>query len=102
MSLSRNDYIIIAIGLLTIPIVIGFFILGTMAWIIGSRMEKEQEKPWQKDFDKAMEQFSKDIENIDKDIDMAQVALSHDTPDLIDRKRFKLKSYSSKTLEDGK
>lgn len=103
--LSTRDYIIIGIGIFTLPFFIGFLILGTMAWIIGSRMEKEDdnnEKRMEKDFDKAMKQFDKDMDRIAEDIQGIEVSLNPDKPDLIDRKRFKLKSYSSKTLEDGK
>ena len=103
--LSTRDYIIIAIGIFTLPFFIGFLILGTMAWIIGGRMEREEQPKNltdNKEFDKAMKQFDKDMDRITEDIEGIGLSLNPDKPDLVDRKRFKLKSYSSKTLEDGK
>ena len=103
MKLKTSDYIFIGIGIFCLPVVIGFFILGTMAWVIGSRMEKEEEKG--SSFKEAMVQFDKDIKKIDEDIDKMQESLfdeNNSQPDLISRKRYKLKDYDKRVLEDGK
>ena len=103
MKLDWIDYSLVLGGIvLLFAYGLGLILIGIAVYRIGHKMEKVEEKPWKKDFDDAMKQFEKDMEKIDEDVGAIEVALSPDKPDLIDRKRFKLKSYSSKTLEDGK
>jgi len=95
MKITTLDYILIAVGLITLPFFIGLVILGVVMWRVGTRMEKESSFQ-QEDANASQEQEPKEMTHdyIEEEMeDFAPVFLS---------KRYKLKQYSEDTLEESK
>ncbi len=103
--LHTSDYILIAVGLLMLPIFIGLVILGVAIWRIGSRMERADSdtaqsnanasQPSNKQYSESPQPTQSNENSIHEDnmLDFAPQFLT---------KRYKLKQYSEDTLEDGK
>ena len=100
MKITTLDYILIAAGLLMLPIFVGLVLLGVAMWRIGSRMEKEGKETSDKSSSPSADalEVADAIEEADRYIeeDMQDFA-----PVFLD-KRYKLKQYSEDTLENGK
>ncbi len=83
--ISKKMYVVIAIGMLMIPIGIGLIILACVAWHIGTKMErganKIEEQYTGQDFG---EQPSEEIPTMEVD------------------ERYKCEEYAPEVLEDGK
>ena len=99
--LTTLDYILIAVGLLMLPIFIGLVVLGVAIWRIGSRMEKEEDQA-NADASKPSNNESSEPTTIDRELNsMHEEEMLDFEPQYLD-KRYKLKQYSEDTLEDGK
>lgn len=98
MKITTLDYILIAAGLLMLPLFIGLVILGVVMWRIGTRMEKEGKE--------TSEESSSPSADALEEADQSTMEYTEDdmdsfAPQFLD-KRYKLKQYSEDTLEDGK
>ena len=100
MKITTIDYILVAVGILTLPFFIGLVILGVVMWRIGSSIQKDSietsdTQPSQ-NVDASKEKVP--IETTPKYI---EDEMEDFAPIFLD-KRYKLKQYSEDTLEDGK
>jgi len=96
MRITTVEYILIAVGIFTLAAVVGFIILGVVAWRIGTRMEKEGQI--EKDPDNANALCS--CQECTRYMDMMEQ--ENTSMKLGNRETFKLEDYSDITLENGK
>jgi len=98
MKITTLDYILIAVGIFTLPFFIGLVILGVVMWRIGCRLETEGTQ--KTDSSTSSSPSADALKEADThryiEEDMESFA-----PQFLD-KRYKLKQYSEDTLEDGK
>jgi len=82
--INRKSYVLIALGIILIPIGIGLIILACVAWNIGTKMERAANK----------------IEDryIGEDIGETEMPVGTD----IDDETYKCDEYAPEVLEDGK
>ncbi len=95
MRITTAEYILIAVGIFTLGIMVGFLILGVVAWRIGTRMEKEGEIEDNSSNANALCSCPECTQYMDM---MEQESTSIKSG----RDTFKLEEYSEITLEDGK
>jgi len=97
MKITTLDYILIAVGIFTLPFFIGLVILGVAIWRIGCRMEKEGEET-------SKESYSQNANALPSEqptMKYTEDDMESFAPQFLD-KRYKLKQYSEDTLDDGK
>jgi len=95
MRITTVEYILIAVGIFTLAAIVGFLILGVVAWRIGTRMEKEG----QVEEDKENAYVSNSYQ---ESLPYTEVEELPDTSMKSGRETFKLEDYSNITLENGK
>ncbi len=95
MRITTAEYILIAVGIFTLTMVVGFIILGVVAWRIGTRMEKEGQEE-ETNSANALCSCPECTQNMDM---MEQQSTSMKSES---REAFKLEDYSDITLENGK
>ena len=101
MKLNTSDYILIAVGLLMLPIFIGLVILGVAIWRIGCRMEKESEISESETSEESYSQNADALPSEQPTMKYTEDDMESFAPQFLD-KRYKLKQYSEDTLENGK
>ena len=94
MKLSWVDYTLFAVGIFTLPIFIGFIILGVAMWRIGGKLQKESS--YQQSYVPAEQSTNQNSES--------ELCIQKEQRNTLSlqQERFKLEEYSKETLEDGK
>jgi len=95
MKLSWVDYTLFAVGIFTLPLFIGFIILGVAMWRIGGKLQKESS--YQQNYVPAEQSTNQNSEYES----LSQTKEERNILSL-QQERFKLEEYSKETLEHGK